>query len=679
VDRIVVNPLNARTLERAQPRLPALRLPDFAARALLCPLALLCWLATTCAFSADASAALSSSEFTVSSLCSTPAPEHAGCLGLRLVARQPLAQPGARALAGAADGGGEEAPAESGEPATAPAGEALSGESPSTPATEFTKPNKKALTPANLLGAYNLTGVTPPSTQTIAIVDAYDSATIASDLQVFSAQFGLPACTEANGCFRKVNQTGKAAPLPASSGELERGWAQEIATDVEVAHGICPSCRILLVEAESNANANLYAAEQTAASLGATEISNSWGGGEPSSDNPAFNHPGIVITASSGDYGYLNWFSESAPESADYPASSPHVVAVGGTRLNLNATTKARESETVWNDGGVTGGTLRGAGAGGIGCSVPFTAAPWQLSLSNWSAVGCGIGRAVADVSAVADPYTGVAVYDSTETEGNKGWATIGGTSVAAPVVASVFALAGGAHGVAYPARTLYENELASPALLHDVTVGSNGECRKPFEKGTGTSGCTTGEEAQTCFAHAICLAGVGYDGPTGVGTPNGVLAFAPPGTIAGAVEPTGEAGASGPPSAGAQPPTGTSAPGSPTLPATAATPTKPVLYALSLTRSAKAALSHRRPRMSKVGFAFALNAAARVRVTIYRRVRVHGRLQWKAVSSPTTIVASRGSQSRRLSGGAALSSGEYRLTLQPERGAARSIGFRVA
>ena len=109
---------------------------------------------------------------------------------------------------------------------------------------------------------------------------------------MFSAQFGLPACTEANGCFRKVNQTGDASPLPASSGELERGWAQEIATDVEVAHGICPSCQILLVEAESNANADLYAAEQTAASLGATEISNSWGGGEPISDSPAFNHPG---------------------------------------------------------------------------------------------------------------------------------------------------------------------------------------------------------------------------------------------------------------------------------------------------------------------------------------------------------------------------------------------------
>ncbi len=650
---------------------------------MLAPLLLACTLAAPGAFSADASAALSPSEYTVSSLCSAPAPEHAGCLGLRLVAREPLAQPGAQARSDASQAPATEAaPTPPGEPGAPTAGEPLSGESPPTPATEFTKPNKKALTPANLLTAYSLPGAAPASTQTIAIVDAYDSATIAADLQVFDSQFGLPACSEANGCFRKVNQSGKASPLPASSGELERGWAQEIATDVEVAHGICPACRILLVEAQSNANGNLYAAEQTAASLGATEISNSWGGGEPSSDSSAFNHPGVVITASSGDYGYLNWFSEApeSAESADYPASSPNVVAVGGTRLSLNATTKAWEGETVWNDGGKTGGKLKGAGAGGGGCSVPFTAAPWQQSLSNWALVGCGSARAVADVSADADPYTGVAVYDSTETEGNKGWATIGGTSVAAPIVASVFALAGGAHGVSYPARTLYENALQSPGSLHDVTAGSNGECLKPFEKGPGTSGCTTAEEAQTCFVHAICLAGSGYDGPTGVGTPNGVAAFAPPGTISGAVEETGEAVTSGGSGATeAQPPSGTSAPGTIAPPATAATPAKPVVSALSLTRNAKAALHHRRPKLSKVGFAFTLNAAARVRVTIYRRVRAHGRMQWKAVCAPTTIVASRGAQSRRLSGSVALSAGQYRLTLQPERGAARSIAFRVA
>ncbi len=654
-------------------------------------LTLACALAASVAaiapLTATASTALMPSEYGVSSLCSAPAPGYAGCLGLRLVARDPLAQPGARALPEGAPPGEEEAPQAESEEATAspsPAGESLSG-TPPTQAAEFTKPNKKALTPASLLTAYNLNGVTPPSTQTIAIVDAFDNVNVAADLQVFSTQFGLPACTEGNGCFRKVNQGGKASPLPASNGELERGWAQEIATDVETAHGICPSCHILLVEAESSANVNLYAAEQTAAVLGATEISNSWGGGEPSIDSPAFNHPGIVITASSGDYGYLNWFSETEPESADYPASSPHVVAVGGTRLTLNATTKAWENETVWNDGGVTGGTLKGAGAAGGGCSVPFAAPAWQLSVPGWASVGCGSARAVADIAADADPYTGVAIYDSTETEGSKGWATIGGTSVAAPIVASVFALAGGAHGVAYPARTLYENALQTPASLHDVVVGSNGECLKPFEKSTGTSGCTAAEEARTCAAHAVCLAGTGYDGPTGVGTPHGVLAFAPPGTVSLANEESGEPSPSGGSGAsGAQPPTGTSSPGTSSPgtvvpPAAAAAPATPVLSALSLTRRAKAALNRKRAKLSKVGFAFTLSAPARVRVTIYRRVRAHGRVQWRLVSSPATIAASGGAQSRRLSGSATLVPGSYRLTLAPERGAPTSIAFRVA
>jgi hypothetical protein len=676
VDHIADLRQNPRLAAGAQPGLPVRRPARVRRPTLLGAGALLCALAVLAATGADrASAALSPSEYGVSTLCSAPGPGRATCLGLRLVAREPRALPGARPR-------GDSAPAERqlqprSEDGEAAQGESLWAGSPPTQATEFTKPNKKALTPANLLSAYGLGGASPPSTQTIAIVDAFDSATIAADLQVFSAQFALPACSEASGCFRKVNQFGESSPLPASSGELERGWAQEIATDVETAHGLCPSCRILLVEAESNANADLYAAEQTAAGLGATEISNSWGGGEPGADSPAFNHPGIAITASSGDYGYLTWFSETAPEAASYPASSPHVVAVGGTRLSLNATTKAWEGETVWNDGGFSGGALRGAGAGGSGCSVPFAAPVWQQSLANWPSVACGSRRAVADVAADADPYTGVAIYDSTETEGNKGWATIGGTSVAAPIVAAVFALAGGAHGVAYPASTLYENELLAPASLHDVVAGSNGECLKPFEKASGTSGCTAAEEAQTCSAAAICLAGSGYDGPTGVGTPAGLLAFAPSGTLPGPGEAPGEP----PPSiagAGAAPPSGTSSPGSGATTSGAAPAAKPVVSALSLTRSARAALVRRRPRLSRVGFAFTLSTPARLRVTIYRRVRAHGRVRWRSASSPVVIAAAGGDQSRRLSGGAALAPGVYRLTLAPEHGTARSISFHV-
>ena len=267
--------------------------------------------------------------------------------------------------------------------------------------------------------------------------------------------------------------------------------------------------------------------------LGAGEVSNSWAGPElgetPELESASpFDHKGIVITAAAGDEGYLDWGAEAASERGyvGFPASSPHVVAVGGTRLSLG-TDSAWAGETVWNGDGATGG----------GCSVVFTAQLWQQSLSDWSGVGCGTKRAVADVSADADPYTGVAVHDtSPECEYRYEeakvkhvlyWCTIGGTSVASPLIASVFALAGGANGVEYPAKTLYENEVKSPGSLHDVTTGSNGECTKPFSE-TGLSGCTTAEEAKSCASKAICVAGIGYDGPTGVGTPDGIAAFKP-------------------------------------------------------------------------------------------------------------------------------------------------------
>jgi hypothetical protein len=617
---------------RARPQLAPVRL----ARALLGPLAALALLASP----ASAHLPLSPTEYAASAICAQPAPGYSGCLSLRLIADEPSSVPGVETT-------------------------------PQT--TEFTEPIHGSLTPANLIGAYGLAGASPPSTQTIALVDAYDDATIAGDLEVFSKQFGLPACNEANGCFRKVNQSGKAGPLPASSGEKERSWAQEIATDVEVAHGVCQSCKILLVEAKSNNNNDLYTAEQTAAALGATEISNSYGGQEGSTDSSAFNHPGIVITASSGDDGYLDWFSEEPAAYANYPASSPHVIGVGGTRLTLSPA-KTWESETVWNDGGASGGFLEGAGASGGGCSGHFAADSWQQSATNWSAVGCGSARAVTDISADGDPYSGVAVYDSTETpKGEKGWAAIGGTSVASPIIASIFALAGGAQGVAYPAQLLYENLQLNPASLHDVTVGSNGECLKKFHKNTGVSGCTSAEDAQnSCPGRLICLAAPGYDGPSGVGTPNGLAAFQPavPGGSGGqpALTPAPPATSGSEP-----PPSGTSSPGgSGEAPPAAA---KPAVSALFLTRSALTAL-RKRPRVAQLGFAFTLNVPARVRATIARRVRVRGRLQWRTISAPLSFSARGGSQTRRLSARTPLPHGRYRLTVTPEHGAARSIVF---
>jgi hypothetical protein len=445
------------------------------------------------------------SGYSVRPVCPPAAPGYASCAALELVPETPAARLPSDRL-----------------PVTrnAPASSDAAGECEPPVAFE----GCKGLRPQDLHSAYALP-TNSPSAQTIALVDAYDDPTAEHDLKTYDEYFGLPACTGATGCFEKVNQDGKRKPLPEANGKA----AFEISIDIEVAHAVCQNCHILLVEAESLKNSNLETAEDRAVTLGATEISNSWDTNEPVTDSPAFDHPGIVITAAAGDYGYLNWDFSGEPEpeeiergSVNYPASSPHVVAVGGTRLELSgpldASQRNRENETVWN----------GYGATGSGCSA-FPAPQWQLETSDWASVGCGAKRAVADVAADADIYTGVAVYDSTpEGKAPPGWATANGTSLASPLIAAVFALAGGSGGVEYPAKTLYENE----ASLYDVDSGSDGECTKrPTSEGL--SGCTVGEEGAKCAGEAICVARTGYDGPSGVGTPDGLGAF----------EPTGEPG----------------------------------------------------------------------------------------------------------------------------------------
>jgi len=342
---------------------------------------------------------------------------------------------------------------------------------------------------AQLEAAYKLP-ISHGAGQTIAIVDAFDDPTAESDLATYRRTNGLAPCTTSNGCFRKLNESGAAGPYPSA----DPGWGIEISLDLDMVSAACPRCHIVLVEANSENYDDLEQAEQAAVAMGATEISNSWGGQEPTLDSPAFDHPGIVITASSGDDGYRNWIAE--PEFVNYPAASPNVVAVGGTRLLLNPD-NTWLGEEVWNDGAEVEAVREeaGDGAGGSGCSERFNAPAWQRNLPNWAAVGCDERRAVADVSADADPFTGVAVYDSTESEGTSGWNMIGGTSVASPIIAAVFALAGGAHGVAYPARTLYENAAKTPASLHDVLSGSNGECLEPLDEESEPprSGCSPG------------------------------------------------------------------------------------------------------------------------------------------------------------------------------------------
>lgn len=310
--------------------------------------------------------------------------------------------------------------------------------------------------------------------QTIGIVDAYDDPTIASDLNTYDTQYGLPACTTSNGCFTKVNQTGG-----TSYPKVNSGWALEISLDVETAHEICQTCKILLVEATTNSNSNLAAAVNEAAKLGATEISNSYGGSESSGEtsyDSSYNHSGVAVTASSGDSGY----------GAQYPAASPYVVAVGGTTLHLTSS-NTYSSESVWS-------------SGGSGCSSYETANSWQTAVADWSQTGCGTKRGIADVSADADPNTGAAVYDSTRYQGQAGWFQVGGTSLSSPLIASVFALAGGT--TATNAQQVPYSKFTS-SNSHDVTTGSNGSC--------GT---------------IMCNATVGYDGPTGLGTPNGTGGF---------------------------------------------------------------------------------------------------------------------------------------------------------
>ncbi len=630
-------------------------------------------LACAAAATSGVIAPLPRSDYTVHALCSAPARGYAGCLSLQLRPRTAAARAHTHPL-------GMARPV----PHAGQASEGVFG-----------------LTPQNLQSGYLLPSATT-STQTIAIVDAYNDPTAEADLIAYSQEFGLPECTKANGCFSQVNQNGSALvgnlPFPRTVKELEKaqtgtqtekehaeaaaGWGVEISLDVETAHAVCQHCKITLVEGNSSSYGNLEAAEQTAGELGATEISNSWGGPEPGesvgleSASP-FNRPGIVVTASSGDDGYLNWDAENPEEAgyANFPASSPHVVAVGGTRLELN---EAGEwaSESVWN----------GSGAGGGGCSEIFPALSWQRKASSWSSVGCGEFRAVADVSADADPYTGVAVRDSTPGSGCEGtvqdphWCTIGGTSLASPLIAAVFALAGGAGGVEYPARTLYENESLAPASLHDVTSGSNGACAKPFFEETGLSGCTTKEESEAsqCQGEAICLAATGYDGPTGVGTPHGIAAFQPTGKAA---EPEPKGGGSGGgsegPASGGQPSGTSPAPTTPT-PIAPKAPAAAQIFALTLTLNAVIALNGSHPKVSQISFTFTINVDTTVRLTVSKRVRIHHHARWKPIGHALSATAFAGRNAWRLTGSRKLKPGRYRITLAPLHAAARSIVFSI-
>jgi hypothetical protein len=324
------------------------------------------------------------------------------------------------------------------------------------------------LGPPDLQSAYKL-DASLGAGATIAIVDAYDDPNAEADLKTYRSNFGLPACTTANGCFKKVGQTGSTTSLPTA----DSGWAGEIALDLDMASAVCPQCKILLVEASSANMTDLGTAVNRAVTMGATVVSNSYGGSEdstaPSTDNTYFNHPGVAIFVSSGDSGY----------GVEYPASSQFVTAVGGTALKKSTSSSRGWIETVW------GSASNANGGAGSGCSKYVTKPSYQKD------TGCS-KRTVADVSAVADPNTGVAVYD---TYGGSGWAVYGGTSAASPIVAGIYALTGhGTDALGLP--------YSKTGAFFDVTSGTNGSCSGSY----------------------LCTAGAGFDGPTGVGTPNGAV-----------------------------------------------------------------------------------------------------------------------------------------------------------
>ena len=371
-------------------------------------------------------------------------------------------------------------------------------------------------TPAQLAAAYGFDpGGEAGKGQTVAVVDAYDDPDIEADLAVFSENYGLPACTTESGCFKKVNEFGSSAPgsLPAAD---ESGWSVEISLDVEMVHSACPKCHILLVEAENEQFTNLATAVKTAGEMGAQEISNSYGGAEGSPPGTlmraAYNQPGVVIAAATGDYGYDDWEYLQSPGVPNVPASMPSVVSVGGTTLELKP---EQRRETVWE-------------SSGGGCSALFEAPTWQRDAPGFPATGCGSSRLSADVAADADPETGFDIYDTyncgahcEEFIGTKKWSRIGGTSVSTPLISAMYALAGGSHGIAYPALTLYAH--LEDASLFDVTQGSNGFCDGPA--------CGANEvfgEIVDCEGTTSCNAAAGYDGPSGVGAPRSLKAFEP-------------------------------------------------------------------------------------------------------------------------------------------------------
>ncbi len=301
------------------------------------------------------------------------------------------------------------------------------------------------------------------SQQTVAVVVAYDYPTAEADLATYRRHYGLPACTTGNGCFRKINQRGDQGSYP----DPDPGWSVEAALDMQMISAACPSCRIVLAEADLPSGKDLAATTNAAVAAGAKVTNHSYGIGEHTGvrfNNAAYDHPGVTAVAASGDSGY-------GP--ASFPASSSSVIAVGGTVLH-HADNPRGWRENAWQ-------------YGGSGCSAYFAKRDWQHDKA------CSM-RTYADLSAVA---YGVAVYNSYALGPHRAWLEVAGTSISSPLVAGLIGAAGA--GGIKPGH-LYGTQ----GSFHDVHLGSNGFCHGSY----------------------LCTAKPGYDGPTGWGTPRGLTPF---------------------------------------------------------------------------------------------------------------------------------------------------------
>jgi hypothetical protein len=426
--------------------------------------------------------------------------------------------------------------------------------------------------PAGLAKAYGI-NENAKTKKTVAIVDAFDDPSVRSDLNAFDKHYGFHK--ETTKSFKVIGQDGGAPPATS-----DEGWAGEITLDVQSVRAICRHCKILLVEANDNNDNNLANAVKEAIKKGATIVSNSYGGPESPADpkwiQKAYSHKHTAILASSGDDGWYDWDNVNSLVASSgmsqSPASYPHVVGVGGTTLYTSQAGK-RTSEQAWNRNGPADFLGSASeytygyepGAAGSGCSAKYNAPKWQKSVKGYKSLGCGSKRSEVDIAALADPFTGFDIYETFDwctnpdtsvcpyTSADDGWSTYGGTSLASPVTAAMWGLAGGpSKHVAYPAQTLYANYKKHKSDTYDVTVGGTGGCFDQSPKACGTFlqdivygpptthyaenpntgpggllDCAwgkTGNKPKT--NRGQCYAQPGYDGVSGVGSPKGLKVF---------------------------------------------------------------------------------------------------------------------------------------------------------